>query len=388
MEQRDRRARVAVATAYFVQGLCFAALLTQTPALQQRFELTDGELTLILLAVPVVAGLGSVLAGVLASRTGSSTVLRAGNLLVCLSIAAAGAAGSLPLLFAAVAAAGLGLGLVDASMNMQGVAIEHRYGRPVLGSLHAVWSAGAIAGALATYGAALLDWSLAAALGGVAMLGAVAALAAGPSLLHGVERRSAGNEAVVTLPWRPIILVGLAMTLVFVADSAASNWSAVYLSRFADGADRAALGLAAYQACTLLGRAFTDRLSVALGSVRTVGLGAVVGAAGLFVVAAAREPWTAVAGFAVLGLGICVVVPQSFSAAGRLDPDGTGVVVARVNLFNYLGFVVGAALVGAVAEAASLRLAFAVPAVLCLGIVALAPAFGRTAARPVTTAAP
>src|SRR5687768_7723030 len=109
MEQRDRQARVAVATTYFVQGFCFAALLTQTPALQQRFELTDGELTLILLAVPVVAGLGSILAGVLARHVGSSAVLRGGNLLVCLSIAAAGAAGLLPLLFAAVAAAGLGL---------------------------------------------------------------------------------------------------------------------------------------------------------------------------------------------------------------------------------------------------------------------------------------
>jgi MFS family permease len=89
-------------------------------------------------------------------------------------------------------------------------------------------------------------------------------------------------------------------------------------------------------------------------------------------------------GFAVLGLGLCVVVPQSFSAAGQLDPAGTGVAVARVNLFNYVGFVVGAALIGLVAETSGLRMAFLVPAILAVGIVALARSF-RPGVAPVAT---
>jgi MFS family permease len=101
-------------------------------------------------------------------------------------------------------------------------------------------------------------------------------------------------------------------------------------------------------------------------------------------VAAAPGPVLGVLGFAIVGAGLCVVVPQSFSAAGALDPTGSGAAVARVNLFNYIGFVVGAALIGAVAKGASLRWAFAVPAVLALGIVALAPAFGvATRTQPV-----
>jgi len=92
-------------------------------------------------------------------------------------------------------------------------------------------------------------------------------------------------------------------------------------------------------------------------------------------VVVAPNPATGIAGFAIVGAGLCVVVPQSFSAAGAVDQGGTGVAIARVNLFNYVGFVVGAALIGAVAEGANLRLAFAVPAVLMLGIVALARDF-------------
>ncbi len=79
--------------------------------------------------------------------------------------------------------------------------------------------------------------------------------------------------------------------------------------------------------------------------------------------------------FGVTGVGLAVVAPQSFSAAGRLDPAGTGVAIARVNLFNYVGFIVGAALVGGLAEAANMRVAFAAPLVLAAVIILLAPGF-------------
>jgi MFS family permease len=103
--------------------------------------------------------------------------------------------------------------------------------------------------------------------------------------------------------------------------------------------------------------------------------GGLIAAGGLALVAAAPVPALAIVGFAVTGLGLSVVVPLSFSAAGAVDPHGTGVAIARVNLFNYVGFILGAALIGVIAEETNLRWAFAVPAVLAFGIVALAPSF-------------
>jgi predicted MFS family arabinose efflux permease len=372
---RDRRARVAVATAYLVQGLCFAALLTQVPVLQERFRFSDAGLSLVLLAVPVVAGVGSVLAGALAGRFGSRVVLRAGGLAVCAAITGAGAVGSRAALYAVLAAVGLSLGLVDAAMNMQGVAVQRRYGRSVLASFHGVWSVGGILGALATSATAHWGWSLVASLGTVAALGAALALAAGPVLLRPAEEVTAVPDPA-PIPWRPIVAVGTAMMLMYIADSATSNWSAVYLHRgLGSSQSVAALGLAAYQTCMVVGRALADRLVQRYGPVASVSAGGALGALGLLVVALAGNAATGIAGFALLGLGLCVVVPQSFAVAGGLDPTGSGVAVARVNLFNYVGFVVGAALVGVVAQAASLRAAFLVPAVLALGIVALARSF-------------
>lgn len=382
---RNRRARISVALAYFVQGFCFAALLTQVGVLQEKFDFSDGELSLVLLAVPVVAGVGSVVAGLLSTRYGSSPVLRTGGPGVCLAITAAGLAGQTWQLFAALALVGLTLGIVDATMNMQGVGVERRYGRPVLNSFHAVWSVGAICGALATAGTARLDWSIGASLGAVAAVGAVLALLAGPAQLRRAEEvvDLPTGSAAVQLPWRPIILVGVAMMLMFIADSAVSNWSAVFLDHALSASTSvAALGLAAYQTMMLLGRTVGDRIVGRFGPPGVVSVGGVVGGLGLGLVAAAPSPAVGIAGFAIVGLGLSLIVPQSFSAAGRLDPAGTGVAIARVNLFNYVGFVVGAGLIGAVAEGASLRLAFVVPAVLAAGIVALAPAFRTHAPAP------
>lgn len=393
----DRSARAGVSAAYAMQGLCFAGLLTQVPALQRRFAFSELALTLILLVVPLVAGAGSLLAGALAPRFGSGPVLRVAGPVVCACVAATGLAGSREALYAAVASFGVAVGVVDATMNMQGVAVQRRYRRSLLLSFHGWWSLAGIAGALANAGAARLHWPLAAALGLIAAAGAVVILAAGPFL---VSTSPAGTGATgpagepstrspARPPWPPVVLIGLAVLVAYVAESSTANWSAVFLrDALHAGGAVAPLGLAAYLAAQLLGRTVADRAVGRFGAVPTVAAGGLISAAGLTLVATAPVPAVAIAGYAVLGAGLCVVVPLSFSAAGALDP--TGVAIARVNLFNYAGVVVGAALVGLLAEGTTLRLAFAVPAALCLAIAALAPAFRRPPA-PTTveaTAAP
>ncbi len=383
---RDRRARVGAAGAYFVQGLCFAGLLTQVPTLQKKFGFTDGQLTLILLVVPVVAGLGSVLAGTLAPRVGSSTVLRTSGPVVCVAMSIVGFATWRPVLYLGIGLFGLALGSVDASMNMQGVAVQHRYGRSILASFHGIWGIGGILGSLANAASGALNLSLGVSLTTIAVVGFALSLAAGP-------RQYRHGEAAVQvvehpedapppkIPWAPIVLVGLAVMLMYISDSATSNWSAKYLEDALHASKTVVpLGLAAYLTCQVTGRLIADRPVRRVGPVLPVAIGGLIGALGMALVAAARQPVVAIVGFAIVGVGLCPVVPLSFSAAGALDPTDSGVAIARVNLFNYVGFVVGAGLIGAVNQAAGLRWAFVVPAALALLIIALAPSF-RVAAR-------
>jgi MFS family permease len=387
-DHRNRQARVGVTGAYMVQGSAFAALLTQVPAIQEKFHLSDGALTLILLAVPVVAGLGSVLAGALAPRVGSGRLLRVAAPAVCGAIALIGLVPVRAGLYIAVAAFGLVIGAVDATMNMQGVVLERRYRRNLLASLYGFWSIAGIVGALATALTSVLDLSLAASLSGVAVIGIAASLLVGPRLLRHDETRSIeaaqANEAAAaakSIPWKPIVLVGIGVTLMYISDSATSTWSAEYLHQFLHATNAiAALGLGAYTTMQVTGRFVAHRIAPWVRPVPIVAVGAVIGAGGMALVATAPSPVVAIVGFGVVGFGLSPIVPLSFSVAGAHDPTGSGVAVARVNLFNYAGFVVGAALIGGVEQLAGFRYAFAVPAVLAVLIVAVARTF--RSARP------
>ncbi|MEW9529126.1 MFS transporter [Microbispora sp. NPDC049125] len=388
---RDRQARLATFAVFFVQGLTFATLLTQVAALQDKHGLSDGELSILLLVVPVIAGAGSVLAGTLASRFGSRPVLRLVQPLACAAVVLAGLASNVPELVAANVLFGLGLGGVDAGMNMQGVAVERRYGRAVLTGFHALWSAAAVIGALWASAAAGLKLDLPVTFAIVLAPAVVVSLVASAWLYRsGEEHAPAAEEqakGAVRVPWRPIIPLCLAMAFLYVGDSSISNFGSVFMDKVMDAsATVVPLALGAYQATTFLVRIGGDLAVRRYGPAAIVRAGATVATLGFVAIVAAPTEALAVAGFALTGVGLSVVAPQSFSAAGRLDPAAAGVAIARVNMFNYVGFIVGAALVGGIADASNYRIAFAAPLVLAAVIILLARGFQpRTA--PVSPAA-
>jgi MFS family permease len=164
----------------------------------------------------------------------------------------------------------------------------------------------------------------------------------------------------------------------FVIDSSVSNWSALELVDVLGATESvAALAYAAYAIAMLAARSVTDRLTTALGATRVVILGALVAAAGLLGVAIAPSPALAIAAYGAVGFGIAPILPLAFVAASRHDPHHTGVAVARVNVGNYVGFVVGAPLVGVIGEFSSLRVGFGFLVLVALALTLTAPAFDR-----------
>jgi MFS family permease len=383
--ERDRRGRVATATAFFVQGLCFAVVVTRVSVIQDKFHLSNGQLTIVLLIVPVIAGVGSVAAGPLATRLGSATVLRVAQPLVCLTLPAIGFASTLGELYAAVALFGLVVGVVDATMNMQGVVTEKRYGYSIITAFYGFWSMAGILGGLWNAAAGKLGLSLGAAFSIAAAGGLAASLISGRTLFAKSEdvapvSEAAARKAGVTIPWRPIIGIGIAMGCMYIGDAAVSNFSSVYMDKVQHGGKALLpLAYAAYQTMMVAGRAIGDHTVRRFGAAAVVRVGALVAAAGLLCVVLAPSPYLAIGAFAVTGLGFCVVPPQCFSATSRLDPTGSGIAISRVNVFNYVGFVLGAALAGGIAGgvggAVGWRAAYAAPLVLTVVIVALARGF-------------
>ncbi|MEU0569427.1 MFS transporter [Nonomuraea sp. NPDC005983] len=372
---RDRQARSATFVVYAVQGLSFATLLTQVANLQNKHHLDEGTLTLLLLIVPVFAGVGSVAAGTFAARRGSMLLLRVAQPIVAVAVVLAGLAPNVPLLVPALLLFGLAVGAVDAGINMQGVAVERRYGRAVLNGFHCLWSVFSLAGALWASAASSLPLSVIMAVPMV--LAGAGSLYAGPKLCT-VDEEKAETAVAATghFPWKPIIPLCLAMGFLYVGDAAVSNFSTVYMEKILlANAGVVPLAYAAYQATTLAVRLGGDLAVRTYGPASIVRVGGAIATLGFLGVVLAPNQPLAIVAFGLTGVGLSVVAPQSFSAAGRLDPAGTGVAIARVNLFNYVGFIVGAALVGGVADATDMRVAFAAPLLLAGVIIVLARGF-------------
>ena len=411
---RPVRARVATSAAFVAQGLMFTVLLTHLPQFTDRYQVSEGTVTLIVLMVTVLAGVGSLLSEVLAGATSSRTALRCGLLVIAVAGAAIGLAPGLLWFVLGFAVYGLGVGAVDAAGNMQGVAVQHRYGRSIITSFHAAWSAAAIVGALYVAGGERLSVSLPGSILPVAAVVLVIALVAGPQLLPldqpvaapvlpvPVLPVQAGGEVHADVPVEPgssfsvtsgpILFLGLAMTCFWAVDSGVSNWSALYLRDLLNAADSmAALGYALYQATALFSRLTGDLAVRRLGAVTTVRAGAVIGTAGAALVVLAPGPVLAIIGFGLAGLGLPVIAPLCFSAAGAAvrtpgildsqqaarDDAAVDSVVARLNVFNYLGSLLGAVVIGGIASipGSDLRIGFIVSIVLAGTVFFLAHAF-------------
>ncbi|MFZ4191376.1 MFS transporter [Streptomyces pseudogriseolus] len=385
-----RRGRASLAFGFLVQGVAFALLVTRIPGIQNRYGVSDGLLPVFLAAVPILAGIGSVSTERLVRRVAPSRVLRWSQPVVLLALPAVGAGRTMAVLALALAVFGLAVGALDASMNMLGVSLQRAYGRSIMLSFHAAYSLGGIVGASLAWVGAHFGLALGVSYLPVVLVLLPAALIGSRWYVDGEDRAPAEKDAVEAragggLKW--LLPLCLVMTVAYIGDSTVSNWSAKYLQDVLGSSEQTAtVPYNVYMVTTLLGRAVGDAGVRRFGAVAVVRAGALVAAGGFAVVAGAPGVWAGMLGFTLLGLGLCVLVPQTFAAAGRRAhgtgrPGASDAAVARLNVFNYVGFLVGSPLVGALGDAWSYRGAMLVPMVLVLVTLVHARSFAPGADR-------
>ncbi|MEE1758512.1 MFS transporter [Streptomyces sp. SP18BB07] len=376
-----RRGRAALAFSFFAQGVAFALLVTRIPAIQNRYGVSDALLPAFLAAVPILAGVGSVCTEQLVKKVPPSLVLRWSQPVVLLALLGVGAGEQMVVLGVALAAFGMAVGALDASMNMLGVSLQRVYGRSIMLGFHAVYSLGGIAGAsLAWVGA---HWDLAllvsylpvvVVLLPAVLIGSRWYVDAGPEAEKKADAVPAGAGGAVA--FKLLLPLCLVMCFAYIGDSTVSNWSAKYLQDVLGSSEQlATVPYNVYMVTTLLGRSIGDFGVRRFGAAAVVRAGALVAAVGFAVVAGAPGAWVGMLGFTLLGLGLCVLVPQTFAAAGRLFPGASDAAVARLNIFNYVGFLIGSPLVGAVGDLWSYRGAMLIPMALVLVTLVYARSF-------------
>ncbi|MEU6504087.1 MFS transporter [Streptomyces californicus] len=380
-----RYGRASLGLSFGVQGVAFALLVTRIPAIQDQYGISDGLLPVFLAAVPILAGAGSVATEKVVARVRPSVVLRWAQPLVLLALLGVGAGREMWHAAVALGVFGLSVGALDASMNMLGVSLQRAYGRSIMLGFHAAYSLGGIAGASLAWVGARYDMSLLASYLPVVAVLLPAALIGSRWYTEGNSPQEAGaGEAGAGggLSFKLLLPLCLVMSFAYIGDSTVSNWSAKYLQDVLGSSEQlATVPYNVYMVTTLLGRTVGDLGVRRFGAVAVVRGGSLVAAGGFVVVAVAPGAWVGMLGFTMLGFGLCVIVPQTFAAAGRMFPGNIDAAVARLNIFNYVGFLVGSPLVGALGDAWSYRGAMLVPMVLVLATLVYARSFGPEPAR-------
>uniref|UniRef100_UPI000AAC64B2 MFS transporter n=1 Tax=Streptomyces prasinopilosus TaxID=67344 RepID=UPI000AAC64B2 len=291
-----RRSRASLAFAFLVQGVAFALLVTRIPAIQDRYGVSDALLPAFLAAVPVLAGIGSVVTERLVKTVPPSRVLRWSQPVVLLALLGVGAGEHLAGLAGALAVFGLAVGALDASMNMLGVSLQRAYRRSIMLSFHAAYSLGGIAGAslawVGAHGQSALWVSylpVVLVLMPAALIGSrwYADREQGEEGRGGPQDRVSGTAAGrgdgtgSVVAFRLLLPLCLVMTVAYIGDSTVSNWSAKYLQDVLGSSEQTAtVPYNVYMVTTLLGRTVGDLGVRRFGAVAVVRAGALVAAAG------------------------------------------------------------------------------------------------------------
>lgn len=166
------------------------------------------------------------------------------------------------------------------------------------------------------------------------------------------------------------------------------DWSGIYLRDVTDADPGLAASAFTAFACTMaVARLIGDAVVRRLGPVKTVRASGLTAAAGGALVVMARTPALAITGFALIGIGVAVVVPLCFAAAGRIPSSSPGQEIAGVATLAYASGLAAPAAVGWIAEVTSLSASFGLVTVLLLGLVVGAGVL-RTEARTAASATP
>src|SRR5215211_802055 len=227
LSDRLRQARWATTGFFLLLGTVLGSWVARIPAVQNGLGLDDAQLGVALLSTSVGAILAMPATGWLVQKWGNPRVIQLAATTLCVALPLLPLAPSMPLLMLTLFIFGIGFGLLDVSMNVQAVAIEEGYGRPIMSTFHGVFSIGGLLGAasaglIAGAGVSPLPHLLAIAL----ILLVLVATASRPL----IDVRSAADSVpVFAVPPRPLLGLGLLSFCVLFGEGAVADWSAVYL---------------------------------------------------------------------------------------------------------------------------------------------------------------
>jgi MFS family permease len=362
--QSLRRPRIATSVIFAAHGAVTGTFAARVPWIADHVGAEVGALGLALLMPGLGALLAMPLSGRLVHRFDLRSLVRVLILLWPAALIPTSLPTDVPVLCVTLAVYGATAGLADVAMNAHAVLIEERLQRSVMSGFHGWWSVGGLVGSAIAAGAAKagVDARVHFAITAAGLM--LITLVASNWLIPHRPHATADEPPAFALPSPQVLPIGLIGLCAVFAEGASLDWSAVYLSDLLHHpAATGAATVSIFSVCMAAARFGGDWVVRRIGPVATVRLSGACATAGALIVVLTRSAVSVIAGFGLLGIGIAVVVPLVFAAAGRIG-SSPGRSIAGVAGIAYGSGLIAPGVIGGIAHLSSLTVSFVVIVVL------------------------
>lgn len=356
----------APAAALMSVGILWGSFAALVPDIKARVGASDAELGGALL----MSALGGLIALWVApwviARLGRHALPALGGLVV-LALLYPIFPGRVWTLGLALFGMGISVAVLDMAANVTVAGLEARHRRHLMNVNHAMFSF-AFAGAAWVCGLARQ-----AGLGPVHILPVLSGVVILLTLVMRSKPEAASEEDLSepagAVPWGVIALTGLVLFCSFIGENSTEAWSALHIERTLGApAGHGSFGPAMLGLVMGIGRMSGQVLTARFGDAKLIFGSALLAVAGALTLAAAPTVGVALAGVAISGLGLAVIVPSANSILGaRVSARQRSHALSRAWMFGIVGFFIGPSMMGGIAELFGLRLSFvAVAAIVAL----------------------
>lgn len=377
---------VSIVIYFAVFGMGWASLMVRLPEVRTLVNVSTAELGVILFVGSIGSLISVTQAGRFIAKFGTKTAIITGMVIVTLGmlIQTIFIVNHMPAGYALFALiAGLGMGIGDVGINVDGSAIETASGKTALPKMHAAFSIGTFVGAGLGTVATQFEISILVQMLLFSVLNLAVPILTARYLPrgNGVESKQVSgkpSEEPKAAVWRSrnVIFLALGILGVTLAEGASNDWLAIaFVDDLGVSPTVAGLAFATLLAAMTVVRFFGGKIADRFGKARTLQVLGMAGVVGLLMIIFSNNVMIAFMGAVLWGCGVALGFPLFLSAAG--EGENSARRVAFVASAGYTAFLVGPPLLGFLGHAWGVTNMFTVVALFLVLTIAFASGAGN-----------
>jgi MFS family permease len=354
----NKKQRVSLSIFFLLSGICFASWASRIPTIKMFYELNDAQLGNLLLTLPISSLVGVPISGWLVAKFDSRLPLLISFVFFSLSLAMIGYSSSMVFLIISIFLFSFCMRIINISMNTQSITLQKSFLRKIVGSFHGIWSTGGIVGVgfstwMVKEGVSIQTHFLI-----VSIISIVISCAAYPFLLKN-DKAPSGNKLIFGKPDKLIVLLGLLVFFAAVCEGGIFDWSGVYFKDVVK-VELFTLGYLIFMVFMALSRFFSDVLIEKIGMKQMYIISASLITLGIMILILFPYFWPSIIGLSITGIGVAAIFPMTFILAGTSTKYSAGMAISIVATYAIVGMLVGPPLIGYIAHAFNLKVAFVI----------------------------